>query len=127
MRTHSCWAVVFCHQNDLIYQGVNIFVNCLGISTFFFLFNDSASFQFWVYLGKKKNKKQKTNFICLGVLVCFGIVLLPGKGPQKLILHSCVQAKLCRENLLHALVDVHTGSMLCGGTGDGRERRLRVI
>ena len=78
-------------------------------------------------LRGKKNKKQKTNFICLGVLVCFGIVLLPGKGPQKLILHSCVQAKLCRENLLHALVDVHTGSMLCGGTGDGRERRLRVI
>lgn len=91
-----------------------------AVSTFF---NDDMSFQFEVYLRRKK-KKRLFGLIHFGVFVCFGIALLPCKAPQNFILRSCVKATLCRENLLRALVDVHMDSVLRGGTSGGHDRRL---
>lgn len=125
LRTNSYCAVLLYNQNDPVYQKVKIFVTCLGTSKHSFY--DNASFQFGVYLAGKKTNKQTINvvgYICFGLFVCFGGILLPCKGPQKFILHSCVEAKLCRQNLFQALVDVHADSILCDGTSGDHDRRL---
>lgn len=117
MRTSSCCAVFLYDHNNLLYQRVNIFVTFLGTSQHFFY--DNASFQFGVYLGVKNI-----------FLVSFGLRFLfvleehcfLTRGPQKFILHSCMKAKLCRENLFQALGDVHAGFALCDGTSSDYDR-----
>lgn len=69
-----------------------------------------CKFPVWVLF---RGENYLFGFIWFEVFVCFGRRLLPYKGPQKFILHSCVKAKLCKENLFQALVDVHAGSTLC--------------
>lgn len=120
MRTSSCCAVFLYDQNNLLYQRVNVFVTFLGTSQHFFY--DNASFQFG---GLLRGKKHLFGFIWFEVFVCFGRTLLPYKGPQKFILRSCVKAKLCKENLFQALVDVHAGFTLCDGTSSDHDRRLQ--
>lgn len=75
-------------------------------------------------LGLLREKKHLLGFIWFEVFIYFGRTLLPCEGPQKFILHSCVKARLCRENLFQALAGVHADSTLCDGTSSDHDKRL---